>query len=102
MLLKQYGVWGINAMKAPKINSISVKLGMLLLTIFFILIITVEGVLYLFFLNFYTGEVIDELTQRVDAYSDILSDHLDETTLKHVVLMESTSPKMVMVLDTSG
>lgn len=102
MLLKLYGVWGINVMKILKRNSISVKLGTLLLSIFIILIFTVESVLYLFFLNFYTDEMVAELTQRSDAYSEVLSDHLDQNTLKHVVLMESTSPKMVMVLDTTG
>jgi signal transduction histidine kinase len=89
-------------MKALKINSISIKLGMLILFIFFMLLITVVSVLYLFFLNFYTDKMINEVIQRSDAYSEILSDHLDKTTLKHVVLMESTSPKMVLVLNEEG
>lgn len=89
-------------MKALKINSISVKLGMLILFIFFMLLITVVSVLYLFFLNFYTDKMINEVIQRSDAYSEILSDHLDQTTLKHIVLMESTSPKMVLILNAEG
>lgn len=75
---------------------------MLLLIIFLILIITLESVLYLLFLNFYTDKTIDELIQRSDAYSEILSDHLDQLTLKYVVLTESASPKMVIVLDEAG
>jgi two-component system sensor histidine kinase BaeS len=89
-------------MKSIKISSISIKLGVILLTLFMILMFIAEAVLYLFFLDFYTDEVVEELTGQSNAYAGVLSDHLEDTTLRHVVLMESTSPQMVMVLDESN
>ncbi|HEO8418844.1 HAMP domain-containing sensor histidine kinase [Niallia sp. FSL W8-0635] len=84
-----------------RLNSISKKLGLLFATIFSIILISMEAILYSYFLDFYTTDVIEELTQRSEAYSEILSDHFDETTMDHVVLMESTSSKMVLILDST-
>lgn len=89
-------------MKIRKINSISVKLGTLLFAIFFILIISIESILYLFFVNFYTQDTIDELTQRSYAFAEVLSNHYDETLLNHAGLIESTSSKMILVVDNTG
>ncbi|MMZ54175.1 Alkaline phosphatase synthesis sensor protein PhoR [compost metagenome] len=89
-------------MKLPKINSIAVKLGTIILIIFLVLIISIESILYLLFLRFYTSDVINELIQRSYSYSEVLSDHFDQSTLKHVVLMESKSEKMILILDNSG
>lgn len=89
-------------MKAHKLNSISVKLGSLLFAIFFILIISIVSVLYLFFVNFYTQDTVDELIQRSQAYAEVLSYHYDETIVNHAGLIESTSSKMIIVVDNNG
>ncbi len=86
-------------MRGPKFNSISIKLGTLLFVIFFILVISIESILYLFFVNFYTQDVVRELTQRSDAYAEVLSEDFDEAILNYAGLIESTSSKMIMVVD---
>ena len=89
-------------MKIRRINSISVKLGTLLFAIFFILIISIVSILYLFFVNFYTQDTIDELIQRSQAYAEVLSNHYDEALINHAGLIESTSAKMILVVNNNG
>ncbi|TWI54493.1 sensor histidine kinase [Halalkalibacter nanhaiisediminis] len=88
-------------MRISIFNSISVKLGTLLFVIFFLLVISIESILYLFFVNFYTQDVVRELTQRSDAYAEVLSEDFDEAILNYAGLIESTSSKMIMVVDHS-
>ncbi|WP_238446472.1 HAMP domain-containing sensor histidine kinase [Alkalihalophilus pseudofirmus] len=56
----------------------------------------------MFFVNFYTQDTIDELIQRSQAYAEVLSNHYDEALINHAGLIESTSSKMILVVNNNG
>lgn len=86
-------------MKRPKINRISVKLGTFLFTIFFLLIFIISTAVYLFFINFYTQDTLEGLTERGEAYAEVFNDHFNEEILYHAGLIEGTSSEMIIIVD---
>lgn len=89
-------------MKMPKINSVSVKLGSLVMIIFLLLVIAIHSTLYMLFVRFYTNDRIQGLLQRSSNYSALLSDHFEKTTISHVLGMESLTNNLLLILDASG
>ena len=89
-------------MKIPKINSVSVKLGSMVMIIFLLLIVAIHTALYMLFVRFYTNDQINELLQRSSSYSAVLSDHFEETTISHVLSLESSTDNLILILDASG
>lgn len=89
-------------MKIPKITSVSVKLGSMVMIIFLLLIVAIHTALYMLFVRFYTNDQINELLQRSSSYSAVLSDHFEETTISHVLSLESSTDNLLLILDASG
>ncbi|WCK52924.1 HAMP domain-containing sensor histidine kinase [Aneurinibacillus sp. Ricciae_BoGa-3] len=80
-------------------NHVSLKLGFLLLSIFFIILFSLGSILYSLFLNFYLSHVTGELTQRAHSHAMVLSDHFESMTISHVLRMEKGSSNMVVIQD---
>ncbi|KEZ48538.1 MULTISPECIES: sensor histidine kinase [Metabacillus] len=78
-------------------NKLAIKIGLL----FFIIILIVETCLFLFlYRNLVNTRVEEELTAlqiRGDSHRDVLEKHGDETTMEHVVLMESEADTDVLL-----
>ncbi|TLS35434.1 sensor histidine kinase [Pseudalkalibacillus caeni] len=82
-------------------NKISFKLGVLFLSIFFVL----EGILFVFLYSGFLFERMqaetDALLSRGNSHRDVLINHFDRPTIDHVALMESEAETMVVITDQS-
>src|SRR5690625_2578254 len=84
------------------VNKLSFKIGLL----FFVFILIIES--FLFFIlytnsaNDRIDEVMNSLLARGNTHRDVLEDHFDRATLKHVGIMESASEFMVVITDGKG
>lgn len=83
-------------------NKLSIRLGLL----FFIFIILIESMLFFFL---YTGIVNERiqnetanLLSRGTTHRDVLEKNFDETTIKHVALMESEAETAVVITDADN
>lgn len=81
---------------------VAVKLGLLLLTVFLLIILAIGNILYSLFLSFYLSHITEELLQRGHSHAAVLSDHFNPLTIDHVVRMEQGSNFMVVILDQKG
>ncbi|WP_051330785.1 sensor histidine kinase [Aneurinibacillus terranovensis] len=81
---------------------VAVKLGLLLLSVFLLIIFSVGNILYSLFLNFYLSHVTEELVQRGHSHASVLSDHFFPVTIEHVIRMEKGSRFMVVILNKEG
>lgn len=83
-------------------NKISFKIGLL----FFVFILIIESflffILYINLANNRIDEVMDSLLARGNTHRDVLEDHFDQSTLEHVVIMESESEFSVVITDENG
>ncbi|WP_031546310.1 sensor histidine kinase [Salinicoccus luteus] len=83
-------------------NQLSLKIGLL----FFIVIITVEiilfSILYTNLVNDRVDEVMGDLLARGNTHRDVLEENYTSTTLDHVVIMESESDLIVAITDRGG
>lgn len=83
-------------------NKLSFKIGLL----FFVFILIIESflffVLYINLANNRIDEVMDSLLARGNTHRDVLEDHFDQSTLDHVVIMESESEFYVIITDEKG
>src|SRR5699024_5653127 len=83
-------------------DKLSFKIGML----FFVFILIIESilffVLYVNLSNNRVDEVMESLLGRGNTHRDVLEDHFDQTTLKHVATMESASEFSVIITDKKG
>ncbi len=83
-------------------NKLSFKIGLL----FFVFILVIESflffILYINLANDRIDEVMDSLLARGNTHSDVLEDHFDQSTLDHVVIMESESEFSVVITDETG
>lgn len=83
-------------------NKLSIRLGLL----FFIFIILIESMLFFFL---YTGIVNERiqnetanLLSRGTTHRDVLEKNFDDTTIKHVALMESEAETAVVITDADN
>ncbi|MBP1931120.1 sensor histidine kinase [Ammoniphilus resinae] len=81
---------------------VAVKLGLLLLSVFLLVMLALGNILYSLFLTFYLSHTTEELVQRAHSHAAVLSDHFDRLTIDHVVRMEQGSLFMVVILDEKG
>ncbi|WCK54844.1 HAMP domain-containing protein [Aneurinibacillus sp. Ricciae_BoGa-3] len=81
---------------------VALKLGLLLLSVFMIIIFSVGNILYSLFLNFYLSHVTEELVQRGHSHASVLSDHFFPVTVEHVIRMEKGSKFTVVLLNKLG
>ena len=81
---------------------VAVKLGLLLLSVFLLVMVALGNILYSLFLSFYLSHTTEELLQRAHSHAAVLSDHFDPLTIDHVVRMEQGSLFMVVILDEKG
>src|SRR5690625_1838257 len=83
-------------------NKISFKMGLL----FFVFILVIESflffILYINLANDRIDEVMESLLSRGNTHRDVLVDHFDESTIDHVVIMESESEFSVVITDRTG
>src|SRR5690625_2200592 len=83
-------------------NKLSFKIGLL----FFVFILIIESflffILYINLANNRIDEVMDSLLARGNTHRDVLEDHFDQSTLEHVVIMESESEFSVVITDENG
>src|SRR5690625_2915879 len=83
-------------------NKISFKMGLL----FFVFILVIESflffILYINLANDRIDEVMESLLARGNTHRDVLEDHFDESTIDHVVIMESESEFSVVITDRTG
>lgn len=83
-------------------NKLSFKIGLL----FFIFILIIESflffVLYINLANNRVEEVMDSLLARGNTHRDVLEDQFNQSTLEHVVIMESESDFFVIITDEEG
>lgn len=74
--------------------------------LFFIFILVIESflffILYMNLANDRIDEVMDSLLARGNTHRDVLEDHFDQSTLEHVVIMESESEFAVVITDEKG
>lgn len=81
---------------------VALKLGLLLLSVFLLVMLALGNILYSLFLSFYLSHTTEELLQRAHSHAVVLSDHFNDVTIEHVIQMESGSPFMVVILDRVG
>ena len=81
---------------------VAVKLGLLLLSVFLLVMLAIGNIIYSLFLSFYLSHVTEELLQRGHSHAAVLSDHFNDTTIDHVVRMEQGSNFMVVILNNKG
>ncbi|MBY3621298.1 two-component sensor histidine kinase [Paenibacillus sp. VTT E-133280] len=86
-------------MRKIKLNSIPLKLGSVLVIMFMVLLFCIESVLYMLFIRFYTDDVLNEQIHRNQSYAAVLSEHFDMTTINHVLLTESKTDNLLLILD---
>ncbi|USK33383.1 cell wall metabolism sensor histidine kinase WalK [Bacillus sp. F19] len=83
-------------------NKLAIKIGLLFLTI----ILIVETCLFLFLyrnlVNTRVNEEVSALQARGNSHRDVLLKHNDETTMQHVVLMESEADTDVVLTNAEG
>jgi len=83
-------------------KKLSFKIGLL----FFVFILIIESflffILYTNLANDRIEEVINSLLARGNTHRDVLEDHFDWYTLKHVGIMESASEFIVIITDEKG
>ncbi|QJC52343.1 HAMP domain-containing protein [Paenibacillus albicereus] len=82
-----------------RLNSISVKLGAVWILLFMVLLMCIGSLLYMFFIRFYTENALSEQVQRNESYAAVLNDHFDQTTMAHVLLTESRTDNLLIVVD---
>lgn len=81
---------------------VAVKLGLLLLSVFLLVMLAIGNILYSLFLSFYLSHMTEEILQRGHSHAAVLSDHFDPLTIDHVVRMEKGSHFMVVILNGTG
>lgn len=81
---------------------VAMKLGLLLLSVFLLVMLAIGNILYSLFLSFYLSHMTEELLQRGHSHAAVLSDHFDTLTIDHVVRMEKGSHFMVVILNRKG
>lgn len=86
-------------MKILKPNGIAVKLGLIHVIIFMMLIFSIEIILYMLFIRFYTDDVISDQIKRTQGYATVLSDHFDSLTIEHLLLMENGTDNLLLILN---
>ncbi|OME75920.1 hypothetical protein BK120_30105 [Paenibacillus sp. FSL A5-0031] len=86
-------------MKKINPHGIAIKLGVVLAVVILIIILCIEGILYSLFIRFYTDDSINEQIKRTNNYAAILSDHFDENTIRHVILMEEDTGNLLLIMD---
>ncbi|MGG4488534.1 sensor histidine kinase [Metabacillus idriensis] len=83
-------------------NKLAIKIGLL----FFTIILIVETCLFLFLyrslVNTRVNEEVAALQTRGNSHRDVLNKHYDETTMEHVVLMESEADTDVVLTNEDG
>ncbi|WP_271396371.1 sensor histidine kinase [Salinicoccus roseus] len=84
------------------LNQLSLKIGLL----FFVVIITVEiilfSILYTNLVNDRVDEVMRDLLARGNTHRDVLEENYTSSTLNHVAIMESESDFIVVITDRNG
>lgn len=88
-----------NALLPPLQNRVAMKLGFLLLAVFLLIILSLGGILYSFFLSFYLSHIKEEVVHQTQSHANVLSDHFEAMTINHVIRMEQHPDQMVVVLD---
>ncbi|MEW9124415.1 MAG: HAMP domain-containing sensor histidine kinase [Thermotaleaceae bacterium] len=85
-----------------KINSISLKLGLLFSFVFLILTFILEVVLYAVFTHIFVDYVTQDLLARGTNHAKILEANFTQDTINHVVTMEKGARTSVLITDSSG
>lgn len=85
-----------------RINSISLKLGILFSSVFLALIFILEMVLYGIFTNIFVDYVTQDLLARGNNHVKILEANYDESTINHIVTMEKGSRTAVLITDSNN
>lgn len=85
-----------------KINTISLKLGLLFSSVFLALIFILEMVLYSLFTNIFVDYVTLDLLSRGNNHAEILGKNYDQNTIDHVVEMEKGSKTAVIITDADN
>ncbi|TVT27116.1 HAMP domain-containing histidine kinase [Salinicoccus cyprini] len=84
------------------LNKLSLKIGLL----FFIVVITVEiilfSILYTNLVNDRVDDVMGDLLARGNTHRDVLEENYTPSTLEHVAIMESESDFIVAITDQEG
>jgi len=80
-----------------KINSISLKLGLLFSSVFLALIFILELVLYGVFTNIFVDYVTQDLLARGTNHVKILEANYNQNTINHIVTMEKGSRTSVLI-----
>lgn len=86
-------------MKKINFNRIPLKLGAVWVILFMVLLFCIESVLYMLFIRFYTEDVLNEQIHRNQSYAAVLSEHFNMTTINHVLLTESKTDNLLLILD---
>ncbi|TCS94826.1 sensor histidine kinase [Hazenella coriacea] len=81
---------------------VSFQLGLLLISVFTLVLFSIGNIIYSLFLNFYLSHITTELLKQSHNHAFVLSDHFTTTTIDHVILMEKDAKNMVVVLDHQG
>jgi two-component system sensor histidine kinase BaeS len=103
LLRKQITKYRCMRMKvAQRINSISLKLGLLFSSVFLALIFILEMVLYAVFTNIFVDYVMQDLLARGNNHAKILQDNYNQSTIDHIVTMEKGSRTSVLITDANN
>lgn len=84
------------------LNSISFKIGFLFTSVFLILLLLLGYILYALFSQMFVDYITQDLLVRGNNHAKVLSDHFDDTTIKHVGLMEKNVATNVIVTDNNN
>lgn len=85
-----------------RINSISLKLGLLFSSVFLALIFILELILYSLFTNIFVDYVTQDLQSRGSNHAKILEASYDQNTIDHVIAMEKGSRTAVLITDSDN
>lgn len=81
---------------------ISVKLGVILSTLYFFFVMVIGFTMYSFMVHFYVNQITTELLHRGHSHAMVLASNFDHETLHHVAMMEGPAITMVVILDNQG
>lgn len=83
-------------------KKISYKLGLMLISIFIVLLVLIGHVFDSIYINNYVDHIEDELYHRAHSHANVLAEYFNQQTLHHVAMMEKEVESDVFVIDSKG
>ena len=85
-----------------RVSGISLKLGLLLSSVFLALIFILELVLYGVFMHIFVDYVTQDLLERGSNHAEILGENYNQNTIDHVITMEKGGRTSVLITDSNN